>query len=252
MNEPTLSIGEIAKLFDIPASTIRYWEDKEIFASRRNDDNDYRTFNMQSMIELLDVIFYRNLNVPIHKMKHFNKHSPETIYRILQDTGEEVEQELKTLQHKLAGIKHRKEQLEELFALKNRGYQVETFEIEKIVSVDMSNKEDIQVQLEFLSNFVLYRAEGVDEKTQMGISVPKDYDRQKEILWEKPSSNRKYITCLIECDAEDLEKNNLEEHIQKVSKQGYQVKQVISTYLATASDEYDIAVDYYKGWIEVE
>ncbi len=91
MEDIPYTIGEISKLFNVPASKIRYWEEREIFQPKRNSENDYRLFNLQATVELLDVIFYRNLNVPLKKMKHLNRLNPEAIYTILEDTEDKVQ-----------------------------------------------------------------------------------------------------------------------------------------------------------------
>lgn len=253
MEDSYYSIGEISKLFQIPKSTIRYWEEKEVFCPRRNQDNDYRLFNLQSSIELLDVIFYRNLNVPIQKMKHFNRLSPNAIYSILEDTERDVKQELIELEEKLEGIAKRKEQLESLFGLKKRGYQQEEIEMVKIISSDMSDAEGIQIQLEYLTNFVLYKDDAKDDDYQIGLSVPIDYEWQKGILWEKAKHEKAiYFTCLLETNSEEFNKSNIKEHEEVLNNMGYEVKRVIASYLATASDTKENSVDYYKVWLEVE
>lgn len=254
MEESVYSIGEISKLFNIPKSTIRYWEEKEVFLPRRNSENDYRLFNLQSGIELLDVIFYRNLNVPIQKMKHFNRLSPEEIYIILNDTEKEIFEEFTQLQKKIEGIANRKEQLENLFSLKESGYLEEELPIEKIVAVDMYDPEDLQIQLEFLSNFVLYKEDWSDDSFKVGISVAKNYNRdEKEIIWANNTTEEQlFLTCLLESNSEDLDDSNLKEHVAALEKEGYLVKQVIASYLATASENHQHSVDYYKAWLEVE
>lgn len=253
MEDSAYSIGKISKLFNIPTSTIRYWEEKEVFFPRRNEENDYRLFNLQSTIELLDIVFYRNLNVPLKKMKHFNRLNPEEIYSILEDTEEDVLKELVTLEKKLKGIADRKEQLESLFTLKERGYKEEALHVEKIVTVDMNDSEDIKIQLEHLSNFTLYKDNDDKEFYQIGISVPKDYQSHKEILWLKnPETQPIYMTCLLESASENLNESNLEEHKKELNKKGYKVIRVIATYLATASEDETNSVDYYKAWLEVE
>lgn len=251
MEENSYTIGEIAQLFKVPASTIRYWEDKEIFSSKRNDENDYREYTIQTTIELMDVVFYRNLNVPIQKMKHFNRLSPEDIYSILLDTEANVQKELADLEKKSKGISQRKEQLESLFTLKDRGYKQEKLNIKKIVPFDMTNAEEMQVQLEHLANFVLFKENKKDEVFQMGLVVSDDYEKNE--LWKENTSKESiYFTCLLECDAEDFEKNNFSEHLEEMRKRGYQIKRVIAPYLATASENNKRAVDYYKAWLEVE
>ncbi|MGF2146134.1 MerR family transcriptional regulator [Vagococcus fluvialis] len=253
MEDSSYSIGEISKLFNIPTSTIRYWEEKEVFLPRRNEENDYRLFNLQSTIELLDIVFYRNLNVPLKKMKHFNRLNPEAIYSILEDTEEDVLKELVILEKKLKGIAERKEQLESLFTLKERGYKEEAIHVEKIVTVDMNDEEDIKIQLEYLSNFTLYQDNQESDSYQIGISVPKNYQNHKEILWLKdPEKQPTYMTCLLESASENLNDSNIDEHKKELAKKGYQVVRVIATYLATASEDDTNSVDYYKAWLEVE
>ncbi len=251
MAEKAYTIGEIAKLFQIPTSTIRYWEEKEIFSAKRNEDNDYREYTIQTIIELLDVVFYRNLNIPIQKMKNFNQLSPQDIYALLEDTERDVQQELQNLKKKMTGISRRKEQLENLFQLQEQQYAPERIDIPKIVPFDMTNAEDMQIQLQHLANFVLYKENTVDELFQMGLAVSSDYDRQA--IWQKEATKELlYVTCLLICDSEDFDRSNFEEHAQAMKAQGFSVKRIIASYLATAADAADKSVDYYKAWLEIE
>lgn len=246
------SIGEIAKLFKLPASTIRYWEEKEIFKTKRNDENDYREFDIQTAIELLDVVFYRNLNVPIKKMKRLNRLSPEAIYSILQDTESQVQQELAELQRKLTGIAGRKQQLENLFTLKDNSYQKEPLHLEKIVAFDMYNPKDIQVQLAGPTNFVLFKKHPSVTEFQMGLAVPFDYDNGNTVLWRnQQEDNKTYLTCLLETNSDNLDAYNYQLHEAALNKMGYQVEQIIAPYLATAANDHEDSVDYYKAWLEV-
>jgi hypothetical protein len=157
------------------------------------------------------------------------------------------------LEKKLKGIAERKEQLESLFTLKERGYKEEAIHVEKIVTVDMNDEEDIKIQLEYLSNFTLYQDNQESDSYQIGISVPKNYQNHKEILWLKdPEKQPTYMTCLLESASENLNDSNLDEHKKELAKKGYQVVRVIATYLATASEDDTNSVEYYKAWLEVE
>ncbi|MFY8331383.1 MerR family transcriptional regulator [Vagococcus carniphilus] len=218
MFDKLLTIGEIAKLFNLPTSKIRYWEAKELFTPKRNNSNDYRIFNIQTFIELLEVNFYRNLNVPIKQMKNFNKIGPESTYSILKNTEKDIEKELINLKKQLVGIEKRKKQLEDLFLLKKVGYSFEQIDIKKIVPLDMTKSEDVQIQLEHLSNFILYKEIKSDNTFHLGISVMPSYQYSKEVLWEQSSIKKNYVTCLIECCSEDFEKNNLKIHIDYLKK----------------------------------
>jgi DNA-binding transcriptional MerR regulator len=249
MEEKTYTIGEIAKLFQIPTSTIRYWEEKEIFSAKRNDENDYREYTIQTIIELLDVVFYRNLNIPIQKMKNFNRLRPEEIYSLLEDTEVEVQQELQHLKKKFRGIARRKEQLESLFHLQEKQYEKEPINIKKIVPFDLLNAEDMQIQLQQLANFVLYK-EKEEELFQMGLAVSGESSK-KEIWKSEPEQTPLYVTCLLTCDAENFDSNNFIEHKNAMNSQGFSIKGVIASYLATASEGNGKTMDYYKAWLEI-
>ena len=56
--DKTLRIGEIADFFDIPASTLRYWEEKEIITPKKNPENNYREYQISDLMSLSDIIFY--------------------------------------------------------------------------------------------------------------------------------------------------------------------------------------------------
>ena len=45
-------IGEIARFFDIPASTLRYWEDKGVLHPGKKAENQYREYTIED--------FYKN------------------------------------------------------------------------------------------------------------------------------------------------------------------------------------------------
>ena len=253
MNEnQRFSIGEIAKLFDISASTIRYWEEEGLLSTKRNDMNGYREFDMESIIELTDIIFYRNLNVPIKKMKEFTQLSPENLYGTLDETETKVNKEISMLQAKLKVIKSRKKQINNVFSLRENPYQQEFIDIEKIVAFEMDNPKDIQVQLEDPNNFVLFKNDPKDKEFQMGLAVPYNYENQNLELWRQTDHpNAMYITCLLDVQYEDKDKHNFKKHERVLKTMGYKLERIIAPYLASITGLHDVSTDFYKAWLEV-
>ena len=45
-------IGEIARFFDMPASTFRYWEDKGILHPRKKIENQYREYAIEDLMTI--------------------------------------------------------------------------------------------------------------------------------------------------------------------------------------------------------
>ena len=62
-------IGEIARFFDMPASTFRYWEDKGILHPRKKIENQYREYAIEDLMTISDVIFYKNLGLELKEIR---------------------------------------------------------------------------------------------------------------------------------------------------------------------------------------
>lgn len=57
-------IGDISHFFDIPASTLRYWEDMGVLTPKKDQINNYREYTVENLMSISDVIFYKNLGLP--------------------------------------------------------------------------------------------------------------------------------------------------------------------------------------------
>lgn len=90
--EKTFTIGEIARLLGLGSDAVRFYEKKGLVHPSVNPDNKYRIYGMQNILELLDVIYYRHLDLSV-----------ADIQTITQNSSKEVMQEL---------IRHKKEETE--------------------------------------------------------------------------------------------------------------------------------------------
>ncbi|NLB89682.1 MAG: MerR family transcriptional regulator, partial [Clostridiales bacterium] len=59
------NIGEVAKILGVAPSKLRYWDTKGLIRLERNQENNYRTFSFQTIMDICDVIFYRDLSISI-------------------------------------------------------------------------------------------------------------------------------------------------------------------------------------------
>ncbi len=44
------TIGQVSELFDLPKSTIRYWDEQGLIRSSRQEENDYRLFDIDDIL----------------------------------------------------------------------------------------------------------------------------------------------------------------------------------------------------------
>ncbi len=60
-----MKIKEIAKLVDISAANIRYYEKEGLLSPNRNEENNYREYSEEDLIRLKDIKKLRLLGINI-------------------------------------------------------------------------------------------------------------------------------------------------------------------------------------------
>ena len=50
-------IGEISNFFDVPASTLRYWEEMGVLSPDKGETSHYREYAVEDLMTISDVIF---------------------------------------------------------------------------------------------------------------------------------------------------------------------------------------------------
>ena len=91
--EHTFRIGEIADFFDIPASTLRFWEEKKIITPLKNPENNYREYRISDLITLSDTIFYKNLGIPLKQICDMSRTTPEEHRLLFEEKVSELERQ---------------------------------------------------------------------------------------------------------------------------------------------------------------
>lgn len=97
MNEKCL-IGEVASLFNISPDTLRYYE-KEGILSPRKDGNGYRHYGVDDIIRIIDIMFYRGLDIPIKDIGDITTTMDiGSIITVMTENEKRMECKIKTLQ----------------------------------------------------------------------------------------------------------------------------------------------------------
>ena len=58
-------IGEVAEMLGISTDTLRFYEKKGLLVSQRDARNGYRYYEPQEIYNLMDILFYRSLDISI-------------------------------------------------------------------------------------------------------------------------------------------------------------------------------------------
>lgn len=100
------TIGEVCKIFNIPASTLRYYDSIDLLSPWKSGENGYRYYS-KAQFEIISMIgFMRSLGTPIRRLKKIlSENGPEGICTELKRNEKEIADriaELNLLKQKVA------------------------------------------------------------------------------------------------------------------------------------------------------
>ncbi|WP_221567805.1 MerR family transcriptional regulator [Alkalihalobacillus sp. TS-13] len=92
-------IGEVAKLFQLSTSTLRYYDEIGIFQPKYTDpDSQYRYYTIEQFVVLDTIIFLKKNGFSIKDIQqHIEKRTPENTKGLLERKLREVEEEMERL-----------------------------------------------------------------------------------------------------------------------------------------------------------
>ncbi len=92
-------IGEISKFFNIPASTLRFWEESGVLIPEKNPENQYRTYTVSDLMTISDILFYKSLGLPLKQIRDMEQMGIPAHQDICQQQMEILRQQQSALEH---------------------------------------------------------------------------------------------------------------------------------------------------------
>lgn len=169
------TIQKLARLAGVSSRTLRYYDEVGLLSPARVNSSGYRIYGKKEVDRLQQILFYRELGVPL-----------EEIGRILSSDSFD---ELSSLQQHLAGLQARKQQLELLVA------NVERTIRERKGEILMSDKEKFEGFLQKMVD---------DNEKKYGENIREKYGEEKV----KQSNER--LRNMTQEEYDNLEKLTLE------------------------------------------
>lgn len=244
-------IGEISHFFNLPSSTLRYWEDAGILTPQKNAENNYREYTIEDFMNLSDIIFYKSLGIPLKQIRTLEQSSPEEHSFLLNKKVKELAQQQREILYRLQKLHCRLNAINTLNALKSHPFKREDIDTDCIVSFDLIEIEKLYQYIEnpYLYSRVQHSENILTETRGLTISLEqRPLFPESQILGEKTSHS--YITCLMKEDVTNGFSNNLSElmaHIQKSHNTGF----IISRFLLRAKENGKL-FDFYKTFVEIQ
>lgn len=242
----TYTINKISKLFNIPKSTLRYWEDEGLISSIRNKDNDYREYNTNNLIEICCIKFYRSLNFPIKKLKKIWQMNITDSEELLKQYHKEIELIIEEKYKTLGKIERCLSNIELFKKLKEKPYSIDKPPFNKIIYLHPAETENI---LEYIDNqnILAFVADISSTAIHRFGTVSNDsLTNSQLLLWEKDSKAHEYITCLLRTKNDVIDRNYLDTHLKYIESISKRPGVILAKYLTSDSTD-----DYFQCWIEI-
>lgn len=243
-------IGEISKFFDIPASTLRFWEESGVLIPKKNPENQYRVYTVSDLMTISDILFYKSLGIPLKQIRAMEQMGIQSHQDICLQQMEMLHQQQTVLEQRMQKLQYHMEALNTICQLQKNPYKEVEIDADCIVPFELIEIEKLK---QYINNPYLYsrvQHSSHIEQEHRGLSITyrqKEQEHYMNTLWEKGLGG--YVVCLMKEEIAPGYPNNLSEHLATVQKK-YQTGYVISRFLACAQEN-GRTYDFYKTYIEI-
>lgn len=244
--EETFSIGKVAEMLNIPAATIRFWEDAGLFSVKKKQ-NHYRAYTPRDLVQIADIVFLRKSGVPVKQIGHLNRCSTEHYRQELQQLEYHLDEKRKQYERMYQRTKQQIGRIQEVLRLQKTFGQPEEVPFQKIVSFDYREKEKLLQYSKNPSMYVRYfDTQDMSTETRC-IIVPPDYTGS-DLYWQKENCGI-FLTFLIREQVEKDYQSDVLESVAAVQKQ-HSTGVLLAQYLFTAEED-GCLTDFLKGYVEI-
>ena len=116
------NMAEMADIFHVSASALRYWEQEGLIRFQRTPHNRYRQPSAQTMWDLCEVLFYRNLSVPIADMRRIPGMQVHQMQQMLHEHEQRLRARIVQLEETVRRIAEKQEAIAQIGRLEADGF----------------------------------------------------------------------------------------------------------------------------------
>ena len=94
-----LSIGDVERITGISKDRLRYYEEKNLIVPERNDENSYRSYDVNEVIKLFGIQLYRAMDMGIKEIQTVQEAgTPEEMRAVFAKRQDDIEAKIAELQ----------------------------------------------------------------------------------------------------------------------------------------------------------
>ena len=245
--EDIFSIGGVSRLLEVPAATIRFWEQEGLISPCKGA-NRYRASGPRELAEIADVIFLRSSGVPVKKILQLRSFDLEQYQGGLRQMEEHMQRHLDTCQRICGQIQKQMANTQEILRLQREPYQPEEVPFEKIARFDFHEQEKLRRYSSDPTLYVRYFDTRDMSGTETRCIVMPPEASGPDLCWER-STGGTFLTFLIREQVDRDYRSDVWESVKEVQKRR-RTGILLAQYLLTAVEQ-DERTDFLKGYIQV-
>ncbi len=248
-------IQEIAELLNVSQSALRYYEKKGLITTLRNETSNYRKYSFRTLIELSDIIMFRNLGISVNQLPDMLRATADDEEKAVEAVLDKTEDELQDLFDILKSLKHYRRRIQKFKQLKESGYRiVEKPEIETIVEFPFSDPKYMNL---YVGNpqqyaFAIMFTDGTDSDSIRNAIIKDVVEPHDIVLWDAKKHKCRYLECLMKGEYAHARDGDFNKHIAYMKEHNLTPGVAIGKYLIAEYDEQEKKkYDYYHLWIQI-
>lgn len=246
MKNYNFNIDYVSKLLGIPKSTLRFWEEKNLIQIKR-DDNGYRVYSTRDIINIADIMSYKDLGIKISDIQDLSSNSLISQEKFINESLIETQKQINNYYKILDNLNNKKKQLQKLSILQKNEYTTENIQFDTVVEFNIHDDDLIKLYSQNTSLYIRYYNSTDMDIEKRGIIVNSSNEKNN-VLWT--NNKEKFIVFMVKEIVNAGYKSNSPDKLKKINS-SLNTGIILLEYLTTALDNDDI-VDYYKAHLEIK
>lgn len=227
-----ITIGELANMFDISTSQIRFYERKKLLCPHIIDENGYRLYDYKQLDLLESILLFREIDISINEIKSIiDNYDIEDYINLLESAYKKLEKQIEEIERKKHNVKRKISYVRKYVNLVDSVNIIDIEELRlKVISnhdIDSLSLKELYDELtaygfKFMSSyFDIYTIVDGSEKISICMEEKADNERLMKAKSVNVSAGQYYIKSFY-IEKYDQVEQKVEDMYDFLHKEGYQ------------------------------
>lgn len=240
-------ITNVAKLFHIAPSALRYWDEAGLVRFERGADNNYRIPTVQTFLDICDVLLYRRLSIPVKDIRALPEMDLEAMRAMLIKNEQSLNQKIEELRGAVRQIRAKQKTIERLELLHAAPLTVVSVKLPEMREILFSDEQALQAYIKDPESAAILFAPPYN-------AVP-DYGNfsaagSGALLRQGDALPRDYLAGLLRIDSDNDLVHNAARFADWAGEHSRRAGALLGRYLLSSCEE-GRRYDYYEAWLEL-